>query len=228
MKKLIALAAVFVLLLGLFAGCAGKTENNNETETETETETEEPVTIVGAWQYNMDFSKLLKAIQEDAATGESRNSLSDLYDGLSVLLILDFREDGTFLATADEASVAEADRELEEKLNYGLPELIAAMNGMTPEEYEAQLAEGGLTMEDMVAQWKEEVNAENRFEDLLNSAAGTYTYDGDLLYLTSEDGEAVVYTVELSADELKITAIEGETDATPKSLLPLIFVRSGG
>ena len=224
MKKLIALAAVFVLLLGLFAGCAGKTENNNETETEAETETEEPVTIVGTWQYNMDFGKLLKAIQDDAATGESANSLSDLYDGLSVLLILDFREDGTFMATADEASVAEADRELEEKLNYILPELIAALNGMTPEEYEAQLAEEGLTIDDMVAQWKDE----NRFEDMIDSAAGTYVCDGDLLYLTSEDGEALVYTVELSADELKITAIEGETDNTPKSLLPLIFVRSGG
>lgn len=228
MKKMIALAVVFVLLLGLFAGCSGDTESGSQTETEIETETAEPVTIVGTWQYNMDFGKLLKAIQEDAATGESANSLPDLYDGLSVLLILDFREDGTFLATADEASVAEAGRELEEKLIYVLPELIAALNGMTPEEYEARLAEEGLTMDDMVAQYAEEVNAENRFDDMLNAAAGTYAYDGDLLYLTSEDGDTLVCTVELSAGELKFTDIEGETGDAPDGLLPLIFVRSGG
>ena len=57
------------------------------------------------------------------------------------------------------------------------------------------------------------------------SEKGKYVFENGKLTMTSESGDEDVLTAELKGSELKITAIEGESDMSEglKEMLPMVF-----
>lgn len=245
MKKYFALALVALLLLSVFAGCSGgrlipageteATEAQPSAPTEAPVtelpETEAPVTIVGCWKYDVDFHKVmgLALAQSDSSDDATSALLTEyiprIYDGVSFILVMDLKEDGSFVLTIDEDALNATAGKLDENLAEVIPDLLVSMTGMTREGLEAQLAASGMTMDDLIAQFGSQFNSEAMLESIkIPTTSGTYTYEDGVLLLTSE-GKTTSYTVELSGSEMKITDIQGESGTIPAELLPLIFVR---
>ena len=245
MKKRIALAAAILLLLSVFAGCSGDTAEGGEIETEAAASTEAaPVTIVGTWKYTLDYRRLIEATLQGAAeSGDRTYFLNTLYDGLSDLVILELREDGTFVMNADAAVRQDNRRQLEGRLNNNLPDLVASYLGTTLEELETRLAEEGLAVDEAsmnawAAQYVEVFDVRGFLDSVPLDAAveGAYAYDDGYLYLMPASGalflmpegtDTAVCITELSGSELKITDVTGELDAGVRGLVPLVFVRQG-
>ena len=205
--KLIALVLALALVLSLTA-CAGK------------------ASIVGTWKYTLDFKKLMEASGELSTEGGEDNqemvdAMVKLFDGLTMVLVMDLKEDNTFVLSTDEASLKAANELIKERL----PEFLKTMFG-GEENLNAMLGEGQ-TLDDLVNSYSEEFNADDM---KLEETKGTYTYEEGKLVLTPEDGEATTMTVELSAKELKVTALDSK-DADDdmaealKSVLPMVFTK---
>jgi uncharacterized lipoprotein YehR (DUF1307 family) len=205
--KLIALVLALALVLSLTA-CAGK------------------ASIVGTWKYTLDFKKLMEASGELSTEGGEDNqemvdAMVKLFDGLTMVLVLDLKEDKSFTMSTDEASLKAANELIKERL----PEFLKTMFG-GEENLNAMLGEGQ-TLDDLVNSYSEEFNADDM---KLEETKGTYTYEEGKLVLTPEDGEATTMTVELSAKELKVTALDSK-DADDdmaealKSVLPMVFTK---
>lgn len=124
----------------------------------------------------------------------------------------------------------ETTKKIADRLPEILPDLIAGMSGMTREEFEAQMKEANMTMDDVMEQYGGMFNAEDMVDDMkVDEVKGTYTFEDGKLVLTPEDKDEKpsTMTVELSAKELKVTAIESEDDLGEsfKKLLPLVFTK---
>lgn len=206
--KLTALILALALVLSLTA-CSGKT------------------TIVGNWKYTMDFKKLMEASGELGGEGaegleEMTKAMADLFDGVSMVITLNLKEDNTFEMGTDEASLKAAGEKIKERI----PDLLKAMFG--GEEGLNQMLElSGQSMDEMIASAAEEFSPEDMKMDPIK---GKYTYEEGKLVLTPDGEDAMTMTVELAAKELKVTAIEGEADDDGmgeafKAMLPMIFVK---
>jgi len=206
--KLIALVLALALVLSLTA-CAGK------------------ASIVGTWKYTLDFKKLMEASGELSTEGGEDNqemvdAMVKLFDGLTMVLVMDLKEDNTFVLSTDEASLKAA----AEKMKERIPDLLKTMFG-GEEGLNAMLETSGQTMDEITESFSEQFNVDDM---KLEETKGTYTYEEGKLVLTPEDGEATTMTVELSAKELKVTALDSK-DADDdmaealKSVLPMVFTK---
>ena len=200
--------------------------------------------IEGTWKYNMDVMKMMEASGEmDDMFGEDSDMTEDqmqdlvkvfkkLFDGVDLIMVLDLKEDKTFTMAMDETAAKAAGEKLSERMPEIMPELIAAMFG-GQDALNEMMEEYGMTMDDITSLFGDEFNAEDLLEGLEDaSVKGSYTYDNGKLVLSSEDSadEPATLTVELSAEELKVTAIDSanadeEELEMFKSLLPVVFVR---
>lgn len=206
--KLIALVLALALVLSLTA-CAGK------------------ASIVGTWKYTLDFKKLMEASGELSTEGGEDNqemvdAMVKLFDGLTMVLVMDLKEDNTFVLSTDEASMKAAAEQMKERI----PDLLKTMFG-GEEGLNAMLETSGQTMDEITESFSEQFNVDDM---KLEETKGTYTYEEGKLVLTPEDGEATTMTVELSAKELKVTALDSK-DADDdmaealKSVLPMVFTK---
>ena len=204
--KLIALVLALALVLSLTA-CSGK------------------ASIEGTWKYSLDFKKVMEASGEMPSDGDAEDNkelveaMTKLFDGLSMVLVLDLKEDKSFTMSTDEASMKAA----VEKMKERIPDLLKTMFG-GEEGLNAMLEMTGQSMDDLTASFAEQFNPE---EMELDAVKGTYTYEEGKLVLTSEDNNVVTMTVELASKELKVTAIEGEDDMSEglKQVLPMVFTK---
>ena len=244
MKKLIALFAVFVLLLGLFAGCT-KTPADKPTESTTETEAVTPPPkpvrpvspIVGTWKYDIDMYAYLEAWREQFQSLGSEEFIAFfdtyclLYKDTTVLVIMELREDHTFVMRFDKDSAEAAAAQMKVNLDQYFSEIIYGLTRMTAEELEAKLAEEGMTMDDAREELIAQFDIDAMMEEAgatLSAQEGSYTYEDGKLTMTTPEipGMQTIYYVELNGDELKITGMEGDgVDSFPDSILPMIFVR---
>ena len=245
MKKLIALAVVFVLLLGLFAGCKtapGKEPTESEpTETEAVTPPPKPVRptppIIGSWKHSMDMRPLVDALRENIRELgiEELSALWDvfgyLYEDTTVVTIMDLKEDHTYVMYYDKDSAEAAVAQMKANVDKYFPEIMQGFTGMTMEELEAALAERGMTTDDareeLIAQFDVDTVI-TQLQTGLSADEGSYTYEDGKLTMSSTamPGIQTVYIVELNGDELKVTGIDGDgAENFPKSILPLIFIR---
>lgn len=193
-------------------------------------------TITGSWKYSVDFMKLfnLEAEEtteetqdpEEAAAMEAMlSTMKKMYDGLSMDIILDLKEDNTFTMTTDEDALKTTGEKLKERAKEYAPELLKAMFG--EEMLNAMLEEEGKTMEEYANEYADQMDVSDMEID---TVSGTYSYEEGKLVLSVEGEKPVTLTVELSAKELKVTAIESEEIdeedlETYKALLPLVFVK---
>ena len=193
-------------------------------------------TITGSWKYSVDFMKLfnLEAEEtteetqdpEEAAAMEAMlSTMKKMYDGLSMDIILDIKEDNTFTMTTDEDALKTTGEKLKERAKEYAPELLKAMFG--EEMLNAMIEEEGKTMEEYANDYADQMDVSGMEID---TVSGTYSYEEGKLVLSVEGEKPVTLTVELSAKELKVTAIESEEIdeedlETYKALLPLVFVK---
>jgi len=208
LTKLLALVLALALVFSLTA-CAGKTS------------------IVGTWKYTMDYNKLMESMSETEGTDaedEDMKGLVDamnkLFEGLTMVIILDLKEDNTFTMSTDEASMKAANELIKERM----PDFLKSMFG--EDGLNAMLGEGQ-TMDDLVNNYAEEFNTDDME---MEETKGTYTYEDGKLVLTPEGEEAATMTVELSAKELKVTAIDAKEDDEDmmeafSKMLPMVFTK---
>ena len=208
LTKLLALVLALALVFSLTA-CAGKTS------------------IVGTWKYTMDYNKLMESMSEEEGTDaedEDMKGLVDamnkLFEGLTMVIILDLKEDNTFTMSTDEASMKAANELIKERM----PDFLKSMFG--EDGLNAMLGEGQ-TMDDLVNNYAEEFNTDDME---MEETKGTYTYEDGKLVLTPEGEEAATMTVELSAKELKVTAIDAKEDDEDmmeafSKMLPMVFTK---
>lgn len=214
--KLMALVLALVLVLSLSA-CAGKGAGIN-----------------GTWKYTMDFKKAMESAGAMDELGEGMEELGDafakMFDGLSMVMVLELKEDNTYSFYVDEASAKAALEGMMSKMGEILPTMMSELFGMSEEEFNAAMAASGMTMDDLVAEATSEMDTEEMLKDLEKSSSkGTYRYEAGKLYLTAEgatEDPNKFMTVELNGNELKITALNGvEALDQYKELLPMVFTR---
>ena len=114
MKKAIYLVLTLCLVFSLTA-CAGK------------------ASIVGTWKYTMDYNKLMESMSEEEGTDaedEDMKGLVDamnkLFEGLTMVIVLDLKEDNTFTMSTDEASMKAANELIKERM----PEFLKTMGSI--------------------------------------------------------------------------------------------------
>ena len=208
LTKLLALALALALVFSLTA-CAGKPS------------------IVGTWKYTMDYNKLMESMSETEGTDAEDedmkgmlDAMNKLFEGLTMVIVLDLKEDNTFTMSTDEASMKAANELIKERM----PDFLKSMFG--EDGLNAMLGEGQ-TMDDLVNNYAEEFNTDDME---MEETKGTYTYEDGKLVLTPEGEEAATMTVELSAKELKVTAIDAKEDDEDmmeafSKMLPLVFTK---
>ena len=219
LAKLLTLALVLTLIVSLTA-CAGSKQGAADG-------------IVGTWKYTMDFQKAMAAAgeSEDMAGLESLgDSFKEMMEGLSMLMVLELKEDNTYSFYIDEASAKAAVEGMMSKLTDMMPKLVAEMSGMSEEDVQKALEQNGQSMDSLMEQFGGAMDTDEMLKDLKESSSkGTYRYADGKLYLTEEgsvENPADYVVVELNGNELKITEVsEGTAFDDYKSLLPLVFVR---
>ena len=208
LTKLLALVLALALVFSLTA-CAGKPS------------------IVGTWKYTMDYNKLMESMSETEGTDAEDedmkgmlDAMNKLFEGLTMVIVLDLKEDNTFTMSTDEASMKAANELIKERM----PDFLKSMFG--EDGLNAMLGEGQ-TMDDLVNSYAEEFNTDDME---MEETKGTYTYEDGKLVLTPEGEEAATMTVELSAKELKVTAIDAKEDDEDmmeafSKMLPMVFTK---
>lgn len=208
LTKLLALVLALALVFSLTA-CAGK------------------ASIVGTWKYTMDYNKLMETMSEEEGTDAEDedmkgrvDAMNKLFEGLTMVIILDLKEDNSFTMSTDEASMKAANELIKERM----PDFLKSMFG--EDGLNAMLGEGQ-TMDDLVNNYAEEFNTDDME---MEETKGTYTYEDGKLVLTPEGEEAATMTVELSAKELKVTAIDTKEDDEDmmeafSKMLPMVFTK---
>ncbi len=224
---------------------------------------------LGSWKCTLDLKELSEkataAAAEKQADGEGQSlteeqlkNLTDimgkLYEGCSMTILLDLKEDQSYTLSMDEASIKATVTNMGNKLPELMPELLAAMFGQSLDGLKESLAEMNMSLDDMMKEMGDSLNAEELLKSLeITSQDGTWRYEEGKLYLTpkadasedktgtetteapvetqaSADAEAaqeICMTVEFNGSEMKVTAMDGKSEDLEdfKEILPLIFTK---
>lgn len=215
--KWMAFALVLTLIVAL-TGCANS---------------KDAATLTGTWKYTMDFSKAMAAAgdaEEMEGLEELGDSFKEMLNGLSMVMVLELKEDQTYSFYIDENSAKAAVEGMVSKMGDLMPTLVAQMTGVSEEDVMKVLEERGQSVDDLIEEFAGQLNTEEMLKDLKESASkGTYRFSDGKLYLTEEgevENPADYAVVELEGNELRITEVsEGAEFDEYKSLLPLVFVR---
>jgi len=208
--KLLALLLALVLVFSLTA-CGSKSASGS---------------IVGRWKCPVDCNRLLdEAEKEGGAVDTLTDAVSKSLDGMTVDLILDLKEDGTFTFGADEDVMKGVSDALRERISGIIPDLVSDLLGLDSSALEAQLALAGLSLDDAFSKYFGDFDADSILDSLAFEAVnGTYTYKtGKLTLIMGETSPT--FNVELNESELKITSSVSGADYLMRGLLPLVFIR---
>ena len=116
--KWMAFALVLTLILAL-TGCA----NSKDADT-----------LTGTWKYTMDFSKAMAAAgdaEEMEGLEELGDSFKEMLNGLTMVMVLELKEDQTYSFYIDENSAKAAVDAMMSKMSELMPKLVAEMSGMS-------------------------------------------------------------------------------------------------
>ena len=210
MKKRIALLLSFVLVLSLaLCACGGGKK----------------ATIVGTWKTNIDLAEAFNEEMAAAGMGDFIN-----IESFNLPLVMTFNEDGTGSMTVDQAAMTETIDKLAADLTAGLEayftEYFASM-GIEMDLDEA-LAASGLSMDDLVDEFKAEFAGEEAFAEFTNEFK--YKAEDGKLYM-SEDLDSEISdtynTYELKGNTLTLNIGTEELDEEmAKYLFPMTLTRA--
>ena len=207
LTKLLALVLALALILSL--GACSKKES-----------------ITGTWKYAFSLEQAMNAAgaMDDLPAG--MESLQDTLKATTFNMIMDLKEDGTYEMKMDEASVKSALEKFKEDMKGVMPDMLKSEAEKYEMSVDALLETMGMTMDEAVDFVMEQMDTDAMVGELGElSEKGKYTFENGKLTMTSESGDEDVLTAELKGSELKITAIEGESDMSEglKEMLPMVF-----
>lgn len=227
--KLTALVLALVLVLSL-AACKGTEKTAAQLpEATTEAAPVQEASVVGKWAYSIDAARMMEiAGQQEDADEDQIEMVGQLLGDTELVVTLELNEDNTFRLAIDPDSI----QAMVDNMIENLPQLIAEMYGMTPEELESMLAEQNMTMDDFAAMMREQINPEDLVSDI-EEVNGYYQVDGDKIYLGNsleeiDQDKYVVFT--LTDSKLTITEVVGAEDddlGNFEQMLPVEFTRVG-
>ena len=211
MKKRIALLLSFVLVLSLaLCACGGG----------------QKATIVGTWKANVELAEAFNEEMAAAGMGDFIN-----LESFALPLVMTFNEDGTGSMTVDQAAMTETVDKLAADLTAGLEayftEYFSSM-GLEIDLDEA-LAASGLSMDDLVDEFKAEFAGEDAFAEFTNEFK--YKAEDGKLYM-SEDLDSEISTDTYNTYELKGNALtldignEDLDEEMAKYLFPMNLTRA--
>ena len=211
MKKLISVLLALAMILSMAAMMTACGDDSGDGEGEGK------VTIEGNWQAEVDFLDMMMDLLGDEGLAEHIKM-----DKFSMVLIYEFKEDGTYEASVDKNALEDTledfvDAVYEGTLKY-LEEAMEEQGLMTLEEY---LDVIGTTKEELKENIAASLTAEALTEGM--NIKGNYKLKDGKLYFTEDEDEKVsdetqYYTVKLTKDTLTLEAYEGD-NAEEKELL---------
>ena len=209
MKKRIALLLSFVLVLSLaLCACGGQ-----------------KATIVGTWKANIELAEAFNEEMAAAGMGDFIN-----LESFALPLVMTFNEDGTGSMTVDQEAMTATIDKLAADLTAGLEayftEYFASM-GIEMDLDEA-LAASGMSMDDLVDEFKAEFAGEDAFAEFTNEFK--YKAEDGKLYM-SEDLDSEISdtynTYELKGNTLTLNIGTEELDEEmAKYLFPMTLTRA--
>ncbi len=225
MKKLISLCLCAVLLLSMcltFSGCA-------PTDAER---------FQGKWEIQLDMARAMqKSIESaDSEDGEEIMKFCDFKD-LPIKMVMEFKEDGTYASTVDEASLEATLEKISDIIIAGLEAYFAdqikqAGLNMTVEQL---LQMSGTSLDVLAEEFDKEIKKALDEEKLEMNSVGTYKVEDGKLY-TSDDLETEIdmseYMTYEIVDDTQIKLVEsvcGDEEMTEEerevmeAMLPLIL-----
>ena len=210
MKKRIALLLSFVLVLSLaLCACGGEKKD----------------TLVGTWKANIELAEAFNEEMAAAGMGDFIN-----LESFALPLVMTFNEDGTGSMTVDQEAMTATIDKLAADLTAGLEsyftEYFASM-GIEMDLDEA-LAASGLSMDDLVDEFKAEFAGEEAFAEFTNEFK--YKAEEGKLYM-SEDLDSEISdtynTYELKGNTLTLNIGTEELDEEmAKYLFPMTLTRA--
>ncbi len=205
-----------------------KDTSREESGETSETSGEEPdafaAAVVGKWKTTIDLAPLLQEMAKQGASTSENPQMALILSGfmgklkgLNLPLYLTLNADGTFLSEVDEEEFkATLSKAYEDYFKETFAFLIKMMGG----DLEAYLEQQGLSMDELVESTLGSMDfSQVRQEGKYHAADGRVYLDGN------EEAYAAVEIV--SADKLRVTAIEGVQDEQGmlKKILPVTFDR---
>ena len=205
-----------------------KDTSREESGETSETSGEEPdafaAAVVGKWKTTIDLAPLLQEMAKQGASTSENPQMALILSGfmsklkgLNLPLYLTLNADGTFLSEVDEEEFkATLSKAYEDYFKETFAFLIKMMGG----DLDAYLEQQGLSMDELVESTLGSMDfSQVRQEGKYHAADGRVYLDGN------EEAYAAVEIV--SADKLRVTAIEGVQDEQGmlKKILPVTFDR---
>lgn len=184
MKKVLALVLSAALLVGLLAGCGGKTSDCDR--------------LIGKWSTTQDMTDLFNLGLDESDAGEELQ-----VDKMEIVLVLELKDDDTYTLAVDRDALAETEENMRPQLEEGVIRYLTQMYpGMELEEILAQV---GMTMDELL----DEAVPLDSLADLYDMA-GQYMVKDGVLYLSDgldeapeeNDGDSNPYT--LDGDQLTL------------------------
>ena len=225
-SRILAMAMALVMILCAFTGCGKSSQKQDES------------LIIGKWQTSVDLAGVMEDALDDSDMTEEAQIFGDTdLSGITMLLNMEFKEDGTYTVSLDNASGEEAVKQMAQRMIPALKEYLrgvyasstgADASAVTDEELDLLLPQMGMeSWDDMSEMIMGEIDTYEMFSEA--NAAGKYMLKDGKLYTTdSVDEEATVLSkasdYELSENSLKLMS---KGDDVPSFLEELTFTRVG-
>lgn len=185
---------------------------------------------VGTWRASLDLTDVMN---DELAKDEEMGDYFELTD-FSVVMYLEFNNDGTYSMWVEEESVEKAMEKMIDDLTLGMEDYLTdyfASEGITVTVQEA-LDALGKTMEELMDDSFDEEMMNETVNDMLEvvNSEGNFKVDGDKLFMSAgleyNVDESAYEICEISDDILKLLEGEGYTDGGPfADLHPVTFTR---
>ena len=195
MKKRIAMMLCFVLMLSfVLCACGGEKKEN----------------LAGTWTGTIDMAEMFNA--EIASDPEMAKYVK--MDEMKMVVVLELKEDGTCTLGLDPDSVTAAVDQMIACMSEGIEAYfvdVFAAQGLQIDVNEA-LSAMGISLDDLVAELKDELMADDAFGELTTEAKHK-AEDGKMYF--SEDLDS-----EINTGEYALYTLEGDTLTMEKGTMP--------
>ena len=223
-SRILAMAMALVMILCAFTGCGKSSQKQDES------------LIIGKWQTSVDLAGVMDEALKDSDMTEEAEIFGDTdLSGITMLLNMEFKEDGTYTVSLDNASGEDAVKQMAQRMIPALKEYLrgvyasstgADASAVTDEELDLLLPQMGMeSWDDMGEMIMGEIDTDEMFAEA-NSAGKYMLKDGKLYTTDSVDEEATVLSeaseYELSENSLKLMS---KGDDVPSFLEELNFTR---
>ena len=200
MKKLFAILLSLVMLISL-AACTPSGGGKPS--------------IVGTWTGSVNMGAMLETLMQ-----------TEVEKDISCKMIFTFSADGKFSAKLDEQSAKAAVETMVDVIVDMMKDVYAEQDI----DLEEALAAEGMTMDDLKAQYKEELDVDGMFEGI--SGETCYKHEDGKIYIAEsqedldEEDYDSVYIVSLAGNTLTVTDIESDGESAAEvmpDMFPLVF-----